>query len=68
METEFTVILSGMRSLLTFAVALLCGTVIALVYWRVGTFKAMLGGSALGVLRSRFGSVQVIRSVLSARL
>src|SRR5262245_35861867 len=50
-----------------FAVVLLGVTVIAIAYWRVGTWKLMLGGSLLGVLRNRFASAQLIRSVLSAR-
>jgi chromate transporter len=48
-----------------FAVVLLGATVIALVYWRVGTLKLMLAGSVLGVLRSRLSSLQAVRSVLS---
>ena len=52
----------------TFAVVMLDGTVIALAYWRVGTLKLMLGGSVLGVLRSRVPALHVLRSVVSARL
>jgi chromate transporter len=49
-----------------FAIVLLGTTVIALVYWRVGSLKLMLAGSVLGVLRSRLSSLQAVRSVLSA--
>ncbi len=49
-----------------FAVVLLGATVFALMYWRVGTLKLMLGGAALGVLRTRLPSLQAARSVLSA--
>ncbi|HXJ80952.1 MAG TPA: hypothetical protein VMS64_20030 [Candidatus Methylomirabilis sp.] len=49
-----------------FAVLLLGATVIALMYWRVGALELMLGGSVLGVLRSRVSSLQAMRSVLSA--
>jgi chromate transporter len=48
-----------------FAVVLLGATVIALVYWRVGSLKLMLAGSVLGVLRSRLSSLQAVRWVLS---
>jgi hypothetical protein len=41
-------------------------TVIALVYWRVGSLKLMLAGSVLGVLRSCLSSLQAVRSALSA--
>jgi chromate transporter len=49
-----------------FAIVLLGTTVIALVYWRVGSLKLMLAGSVLGVLRSRLSSLQAVRLVLSA--
>ena len=49
-----------------FALVLLGATVFALVYWRVGTLTLMLGGSVLGVLRSRLPSLQAVRSVLLA--
>ena len=49
----------------SFAVVLLDATVMALVYGRVGALKLMLGGSVLGVLRSRLSSLRVVQSVLS---
>jgi len=51
-----------------FAVVLLGATVIALLSWRVGTIKLMLAGSVLGMLRSRWSSLHVLRSALSASL
>jgi chromate transporter len=48
------------------AIVLLVTTVIALIYWRVGSLKLMLAGSVLGVLRSRLSSLQAVGSVLSA--
>jgi chromate transporter len=36
------------------AVAILAGTVIALVAWRVGAFKVLIAGAVLGVARSRW--------------
>ncbi len=51
-----------------FAVVLLGATVIALMSWRVGTIKLMLAGSVLGVLRSRWSSLHMLRSALSASL
>jgi len=51
-----------------FAVVLLGVTVIALVYWRVGTLKLMLTGSVLGVFRSRPSTVKSVGSILSASI
>ncbi len=51
-----------------FAVVLMAGAVIGLLYWRAGTLKLMLAGSVLGVLRSRLPSLHVLRSALSASL
>src|SRR5213593_3275377 len=47
-----------------FAAATLIATVIALMVWRVGTVKAMLLGSLLGVLRSRLSSLRAAKGVL----
>ena len=47
-----------------FAAATLIATVIALMVWRVGTVKAMLLGSLLGVLRSRLSSLRAVKGVL----
>jgi len=48
-----------------FAAATLIATVIALMVWRVGTVKAMVLGSLLGVLRSRLSSLRGLKGVLS---
>ena len=45
------------------AAATLIATVIALMVWRVGTVKAMLLGSLLGVLRSRVSSLRAAKGV-----
>ena len=54
-----------------FAIALLIATVIALLVWRVGTFKLMMSGAVVGVLRSRVlslpGVTAAIRASLGAR-
>ncbi len=47
-----------------FAAATLIATVLALMVWRVGTVKAMLLGSLLGVLRSRLSSLRAVKGVL----
>src|SRR2546422_652641 len=46
------------------AAVTLIATVIALMVWRVGTVKAMLLGSLLGVLRSRLSSLRAVKGVL----
>src|SRR5205807_6029487 len=47
-----------------FAAATLIATVIALMVWRLGTIKAMVVGSLLGVLRNRLSSLRAVRVVL----
>src|SRR5213592_2255385 len=47
-----------------FAAATLLATVIALMVWRIGTVKAMVLGSLLGVLRSRLSSLRAVKGVL----
>src|SRR5262245_65374480 len=49
-----------------FAAVAFAATIIALLYWRVGAMKIMLAGALLGVLRSRWSSLQAVRSALSA--
>lgn len=49
-----------------FAVAVLVATVIALLFWRVGTVKLMVAGSVVGVLRGRFSPLQAVKAALSA--
>src|SRR5213594_2458920 len=46
------------------AAVTLMATVIALMVWRVGSVKAMLLGSLLGVLRSRLSSLRAAKGVL----
>ncbi|HEV8439968.1 MAG TPA: chromate efflux transporter [Methylomirabilota bacterium] len=45
-----------------FAVAILAGTVLALLAWHLGPLQLMLAGSVLGVLRSRLISVPGLRA------
>ncbi len=40
-----------------FAVVILAATLVVMTVWRVGSFKAMLGGAVLGMLRSRVAGV-----------
>jgi chromate transport protein ChrA len=47
-----------------FAVAMLMGTLIALLAWRIGVIKLMMGGAGLGVLRSRPCSLPSARGTL----
>ena len=51
-----------------FAVIVLVGTVIAILYWRVGTMKLMALGALIGVVRSRWSLLQAVRSALTASL
>jgi chromate transporter len=46
------------------AVAMLIGTLTALLAWRTGAMKLMLAGAALGVLRSRLLSLPGIRATV----
>lgn len=46
------------------AIALLIGTVIALLAWRVGAIKLVLAGALVGVLRTRLLSVPGIKAML----
>ena len=46
------------------AAVTLIATVIALMVWRVGSVKAMLLGSLLGVLRSRLSSLRAVKGAL----
>jgi chromate transporter len=46
------------------AVAMLIGTVTALLAWRTGAMKLMLAGAALGVLRSRLLSLPGVRATV----
>jgi chromate transporter len=45
------------------AIALLIGTVVALLAWRIGAIKLVLVGALVGVLRSRLLSVPGIRAI-----
>jgi chromate transporter len=47
-----------------FAVAMLMGTLIALLAWRLGAIKLMMAGAGLGVLRSRLCSLPGVRGTL----
>ena len=46
-----------------FAMAVLIGTIIALLGWRIGAIKLMMAGAALGVLRSRLVSYPGVRAI-----
>jgi hypothetical protein len=46
------------------AVAMLVGTLIALLAWRIGAIKLMGPGVVLGVLRSRLLSLPGVRATL----
>jgi chromate transporter len=46
------------------AVAMLLGTLITLLTWRIGAVKLMLTGAGLGVFRSRLGSFPAVRGTL----
>ena len=46
------------------AAVTLIATVTALLVWRVGTVKAMVLGSLLGVLRNRLSSLRPVKVVL----
>ena len=48
-----------------FAVAILMGTVIALLVWRIGAIKLMVSGAALGLLRSRVPMGPGVRAALA---
>ena len=47
-----------------FAIAILVATVIALLVWRIGAIKLMVGGAVLGVLRSRVPMVPGVWAAL----
>jgi chromate transporter len=47
-----------------FAVAVLMGTLTALLAWRIGTIKLMIAGAGVGVLRSRLCSLPGVRGTL----
>jgi chromate transporter len=47
-----------------FAIAILLGTLTALLFWRVSTMKLILVGSILGVLRSRLTPLLSVRALL----
>lgn len=47
----------------SFAIVLLALTVIALLAWRVGSIKVMLGGALLGVLKDRLAGLPALRAV-----
>jgi chromate transporter len=46
-----------------FAVAMLMGTLIVLLSWRISAIKLMMAGAVLGVLRSRLLSLPGVRAV-----
>jgi hypothetical protein len=43
------------------AIAMLMGTLVALLAWRIGVLKLMLAGAGLGVLRSRLLTLPGVR-------
>ena len=47
-----------------FAIAILIGTLTALLAWRIGAIKLMMAGAGLGVLRSRLCSLPGVRGTL----
>jgi chromate transporter len=47
-----------------FAMAILIGTLIALLAWHMGAIKLMMAGTVLGVLRSRLASHPGIKATL----
>jgi hypothetical protein len=47
-----------------FAVAVLMGTLIVLLAWRISAIKLMIGGAGLGVLRSRLCALPGARGTL----
>jgi chromate transporter len=47
-----------------FAIAILMGTLMALLAWHIGVIKLMLAGAVLGVLRSRLTSLPSVRVTL----
>jgi chromate transporter len=47
-----------------FAIAMVIGTLIALLGWRIGAIKLMMAGAVLGVLRSRLMSLPGVRATL----
>jgi len=47
-----------------FAIAILMGTLMALLAWHIGAIKLMLAGAVLGVLRSRLTSLPSVRVTL----
>ena len=47
-----------------FAIAILMGTLMALLAWHIGAIKLMLAGAVLGVLRSRLTSLPNVRVTL----
>jgi chromate transporter len=47
-----------------FAVAILMGTLIGLLAWRIGAIKLMMAGAGLGVLRSRLLLLPGLRAIL----
>jgi chromate transporter len=51
-----------------FAIATLIATVLAILFWRVGTVKLIVAASALGILRSRLGSLRTVKAALCGSL
>ena len=45
------------------AIAMLIGTLIALLAWRIGVLKLMMAGAGLGVLRSRLLALPGARAI-----
>jgi chromate transporter len=46
------------------AVAMLIGTLIALLTWRIGALKLMGAGAVVGVLRSRLSALPGVRALV----
>jgi chromate transporter len=47
-----------------FAVAILMGTLIGLLAWRIGAIKLMMAGAGLGIVRSRLLLLPGVRAIL----
>jgi hypothetical protein len=45
------------------AIAMLMGTLIALLAWRIGALKLMMAGATVGVLRSRLLALPSARAI-----
>jgi hypothetical protein len=48
----------------SFAIAMLIGTLLALLIVRIGAIKLMIGGAGIGVLRNRLCSLPGVRPFL----